>query len=102
VGSFVFLWDKVFSPGRVATVATLPSALSVCDSSNQSGIAREIGSFITGSAFAFMYMSYFGREAGGKPGAALYQLAQARRDRQQESALHVVSTGEHAKEPGCR
>jgi hypothetical protein len=29
VGSFVFSLGKVFSPGRVATVATLPSALLV-------------------------------------------------------------------------
>jgi hypothetical protein len=29
VGSFVFSLDKLFSPGRVATVATLPSALFV-------------------------------------------------------------------------
>jgi len=31
VGSFVFSLDKVFSPCRVATVATLPSALSMSD-----------------------------------------------------------------------
>jgi hypothetical protein len=31
VGSLVFSLDKVFSPSRVATVATLPSALLVSD-----------------------------------------------------------------------
>jgi hypothetical protein len=45
--------------------------------SDQSGIARGCGTFITGTAFAVMYMSYVRREAGGNLVASLYESAQA-------------------------
>ena len=40
----------------------------------QSGLLREWGRFISGSALAVMYMSYFLRGPGGKLGVTIYEF----------------------------